>query len=876
LSEDEILVSQAKERRGGTVVYTGMNDIGEFYSGATKLSSATGEQTVVDAPILTYTGDDAQGQGGSTSSGIFDELLVRQRITVEGGEGNNQTSQFYGPVNFTQKVTNLSEFGIETKNLFLKGTASQSKLLTVGISTPTSLTIPSSRSGDISFLSNPTEYVGHIRVGNEWRPFGLISREPDTLYMGVDKLSVNTPDETNFDFVVSGDSRVQNLVVDGVVQFTQPQSLGNVTFQNIFVNRTGYFYGTGLDPQTGLTTNYTQIHLTGISRLNDLEVVGLSTFDGVVNFKSNVYGPGADFGNIQIAITDDNTIDTTAGNLTINSFSGITNIIDDLIVNGNKFELISGFVTSIGGQIKSSINNARDLRLGVGSTNLGSSLSLHNDDRVYPDGSLKIIRPAGIGSAIDSEILHRGSGILKLNASDFGSTISLYTNGLERVRVGASGTVTTFQNNSGQNLGGAHLKINQGGPGDVVLSWDITHNNSNRRWYAGIDTSDGYSWKLANPLTTVAYGLENFDSTGETKLKVDSTGSLTILNDVIMYGDSLDAPGVQSFSLLNSVNPTVNAFTGARTVNLASDAADSQTTIRGTKESEATNGGALVVNGGLGVAKRLNVGGNTQIGGDLEVQGGDITTNQTTFNLLNSTVTTANLFGAATSIILGATTGTTRIRNNVDIDGDLNVDGDDLTTTTTTLFKLINTNATRVDFAGAASWVNISGTSGITTIRNNVDINGGNIDNTPIGAATRASARFTSIDVNADSTFNGVNVTKLVLRNYGETVSALGNRSGSVELDLDVANVFTVNITANTTFSVKNFLTGATTSSSFTVFIRNNAADLAITWPTNFKFPNGLAPIRTLAANRTDVWIFVSPDQGTTWYGNVALYNYAT
>ncbi len=874
LSEDEIMVSQSKERRGGTVVYTGMNDIGEFYSGATKLSSATGEQTVVDAPILTYTGDDAQGQGGSTSSGIFDELLVRQRITVEGGEGNNQTSQFYGPVNFTQKVTNLSEFGIETKNLFLKGTASQPKLITVGISTPTSLTIPSSRPGDISLLSNPDEYIGHVRVGTEWRPFGLISRDPGSLYMSVDRLSVNTPEETSYDFVVSGETRVQNLTVDGSVLFTQPQTLGNVTFQNIFVNRTGYFYATGLDPVSGLTTNYTQIHYSGISKLNDLEVVGISTFAGVVNFNSNIYGPGADFGNIQIAVTNDNTIDTTAGNLTINSFSGITNIIDDLIVNGNKFELISGFTTSIGGEIKASINNARDLRLGVGSTNLGSSLSLHNDDRVYPDGALKIIRSAGIGSAVDSEILHRGSGILKLNASDFGSRISLHTDNIERVRVGSSGTITMFQNNSGQNLAGAHLKINQGGPGDVVLSWDITHNNANRRWYAGIDTSDGYSWKLANPLTTVSYGLENFDSVGETKLKVDTSGTLTILNDVVMYGDLLDAPGVQSFNLLTSVNPTVNAFTGARTVNIAIDNDQSTTTIRGTKESDSVDTGSLVVKGGLGVAKRLFVGGNTQIAGDLEVRGGDITTDQTTFNLLNSTVTTANLFGAATSIVLGATTGTTRIRNNVDIDGDLNVDGDDLTTTTTGLFKLINTNATSVDFAGAASWVRIGGTTGITTIRNNVDINGGNIDGTKIGETTRETAKFTSIDVNADSTFNGKNVTRLVLRNYGETIQALGNRSGTINLDLDVANVFTVNITANSSFTVSNVLTGATTASSFTLYLRNDSANLSVTWPTNFKFPNGLSPTRTLDASKTDIWIFVTPDQGTTWYGNVALYNF--
>jgi hypothetical protein len=51
-------------------------------------------------------------------SGYYDDIVVKERITVEGGENNNQTSQFYGPVNFTQKITNTSDNGIETKNLY--------------------------------------------------------------------------------------------------------------------------------------------------------------------------------------------------------------------------------------------------------------------------------------------------------------------------------------------------------------------------------------------------------------------------------------------------------------------------------------------------------------------------------------------------------------------------------------------------------------------------------------------------------------------------------------------------------------------------------------------------------------------------------------
>lgn len=50
-------------------------------------------------------------------------------------------------------------------------------------------------------------------------------------------------------------------------------------------------------------------------------------------------------------------------------------------------------------------------------------------------------------------------------------------------------------------------------------------------------------------------------------------------------------------------------------------------------------------------------------GGDLAINGGDLTSSATTFNLVNATVTTLNLGAAATTIQVGATTGTCTIRN---------------------------------------------------------------------------------------------------------------------------------------------------------------------------------------------------------------------
>ena len=87
--------------------------------------------------------------------------------------------------------------------------------------------------------------------------------------------------------------------------------------------------------------------------------------------------------------------------------------------------------------------------------------------------------------------------------------------------------------------------------------------------------------------------------------------------------------------------------------------------ISDTTASTTPTTGALTVAGGVGFATHLNVGGNVDIDLDLNVDGGDITTNLTAFNLLNANATTVNAFGAGTSIVIGATTGIATIRNAI-------------------------------------------------------------------------------------------------------------------------------------------------------------------------------------------------------------------
>ena len=622
LSEQEVLKSQSKEQRGGSVVYTGMNDLGEFFSGSKKLSSATGEESVVDAPIITYTGDDAEGENTNLSSGIFDELLVRRRITVEGGENTNQTSQFYGPVNFTNKVTNTSDLGIETKNLFLKGTAQQAKLLTVGISTPTS---SAKTPGDIQFISNPTDgYIGHVYTDSEWRPWGFISERPDEKTLMIDHLGIgNVPTPQNLlRLYVSDQTIIENLQVTGSLTLDQPQSLGDVTFDDILVRGKATFSNTVTD-EFGNLRDRTILCESGTQQFYNLEVGGVGIFTGRVDFLSNVYGIGGRFGNINIGIFNDNAITKVSGTGALvldsdpNDRNGVVRVEDNFQVlantDANVYQTWAvrdglGIGTAISAKLEvKTINVTEDivsLDLGIGNTSGSAKIALHTDDNGYSDGTF-IINDLANG---DTTITKRGaSSTLKVESLDTGADMIFTVGTDQNFHITSLGQYHFEQKNAGTELAGHHLRLDQKGDGDVVLSWHRTKSNANIRWYAGIDKSDGNSWKLANPATTTAAGQEDFDRASETKLKIDTSGNTNILGTLDVGGNTISTPTTTTFNLVNTNISTLNFAKSATSITMGDNSASAFVSIRGTTQATSCTTGALRVAGGVGIAKNLYV-----------------------------------------------------------------------------------------------------------------------------------------------------------------------------------------------------------------------------------------------------------------------------
>lgn len=141
--------------------------------------------------------------------------------------------------------------------------------------------------------------------------------------------------------------------------------------------------------------------------------------------------------------------------------------------------------------------------------------------------------------------------------------------------------------------------------------------------------------------------------------ELEDDGNLTFDGTTFEVGTSFDV-------IASSGNTTIGGtfdVTGA-------------TNLNNTTQASSTTSGALIVDGGVGIAKKLYVGGDTVLTSDLAVNGGDITTTETTFNLVNANATTLNIGSAATAISIGShNSGITTVQHDLVVDSNLTVHG---------------------------------------------------------------------------------------------------------------------------------------------------------------------------------------------------------
>ena len=111
-------------------------------------------------------------------------------------------------------------------------------------------------------------------------------------------------------------------------------------------------------------------------------------------------------------------------------------------------------------------------------------------------------------------------------------------------------------------------------------------------------------------------------------------------------------------------------------------------------------------------------------------------------------------------------------------------------------------------------------------------------------------------------------ITRPVIKDYGETVNAIGSIGGGTQdIDLTLGNVVSGTVdTSTTTFTFSN-PSASGTNCSFTLYLTNGASQ-TVNWPASVDWAGGTAP--TLTASGVDILTFTTLDGGTIWYGFAA------
>ena len=139
----------------------------------------------------------------------------------------------------------------------------------------------------------------------------------------------------------------------------------------------------------------------------------------------------------------------------------------------------------------------------------------------------------------------------------------------------------------------------------------------------------------------------------------------------------------------------------------------------------------------------------------------------------------------------------------------------------------------------------------------------------PSGYITASANTFTGAQNLQDN-----ELIRAKLRDYSETVSSPTISAGTLTLNLETSNIFTVSLNAAiTTLTISN-PPASGSGGSFTLIFTADGTARAVTWPASIKWAGGTAPTITSTSGKVDSFAFFTSDGGTTWQGYVGGQNF--
>ena len=370
-----------------------------------------------------------------------------------------------------------------------------------------------------------------------------------------------------------------------------------------------------------------------------------------------------------------------------------------------------------------------------------------------------------IGGKYFTDLLDHGHGTITANSAAI-------VDSAKKVNEWNVDNITLNGNTISTTNSNGDLTVDTNGTGDVIIAGAATLGTNTFKITDGstdrfvVDSFSG-ALDITTPSLSSADTALNIGATWNNAgatfygIDVDVTNSASGANSRLL---NLSVGGSDKFNIDLSGNISMHGgitFVNETTFNIKDDTTDAFTVKEGTNkyiDIDTNNGSELIT---FGTA-------NVDIDNDLNVDGGDITTNQTTFNLLETNATTVNAFGTATAIDIGANTGTFTLNNPTLVGSQ-------------TSQNVFNSTATTVNAFGAASTLNIGAAAGTTTLRSGTLVGTETTQNVFNATATTVNAFGAATTLNIGNAATEVDFGDL--RILGSTIYSDNSNAQTITID---------------------------------------------------------------------------------------------
>lgn len=444
-------------------------------------------------------------------------------------------------------------------------------------------------------------------------------------------VTISQGSSPNTDFTISSQDTITRVRATGGALLT-----GDVTFA---VNTAG-------TTTLGANGVYTTTGAASITQSGSTITIDATYDNTVTSLKANTEADGnARTGIVSFTGSGATTVSRSGSTFTITSTDTNTTYTagNGITLSGTTFSLKNN----------ANLTNSRLVKWDTGNNQFINSIISDDGSTVTVSGDFKV---TGTTSTIESQTLIVSDAQIELRKGlnltgvDAGIQVNRTTNAL--------GVVSSYSVMQWFESGG-YWRVYDGSVSNRLVTEGETQTLTNKT--------------LTSPtLTTPTLGVATATTINGLTISQTVSGVLTIANSkTLTCNNTLTFSGTDSSTVGFGAGGTV-AYTSNK---LSVFAATTSAELRGVLSDETGTGVAV-----FGTSPTITT---------------SILTGSTSFDLFNTTATTINFGGAATSIVIGATTGTTRVRNNLQVDGNMtfgDVVGDTVTVNGTATFTNADIN----------------------------------------------------------------------------------------------------------------------------------------------------------------------------------------